>query len=183
MRLFAGIALDRQRQAQFSELARKLRTAGFDARYVPEEKYHITLAYLGPVDPALLEPVQSALQMAAASSSPFALEFDRIGGFPDAHRSRVAWAGCPQRSAAFDALCDTVRRALCTLGFTFPDEGIPHVTLARTRAPASLPTTADLPAVTVDAGAITLFEVVREKQTSRYERLVTIPLGPRANAA
>lgn len=176
MKLFAGIALDRDTQVALGKYAAVLRTAGLTGRYVSEDKYHLTLAYLGPVDAALLEPVQGALREAALTNDPFTLVLDRIGAFPDARRPRVVWAGCAQPSAAFDRLCSDVRRALAPVGFTFAEEGIAHATLARTSSAQPLPSIGALPPVVVDVRAITLFDSVRVKQTTRYERVVTMPL-------
>lgn len=177
-KVFAGIGLGSDIQTRVHAFARQLEESGFAARYEPPEKYHLTLAFLGWIDPSLLAPIQTQLRAAAVRCEPFSLTIDRFGAFPDERRPRVVWAGCGTHSQAFEELCAMTRGALGALGFTFKDEGVAHVTLARVKDPkAPLPALHVPDPIEIQVGALTLFESVPEKQTTRYERIVSIPLG------
>lgn len=169
-RLFVGIAPDdtvRERCARASE---ELRRTGFDARYEAPEKYHITLAFLGNVAPAQLEPVKSALR--SLSDIPaFQIVLDRLGGFPHERRPRVVFIGARDQGRAFGTLAKRTRDAYASLGFPLEKDSVAHVTIARVKAPQrSLPLIEPEP-ISVEITALSLFASLPdpEHNTSRYE--------------
>ena len=173
-----GIALGPDTQTRIAQIAQQLRDRGLNARYEATEKYHITVAFLGWVDPSLTEPIRVAMQAAGARLRPFNLVFDKVGGFPDERRPRVVFLGSRDQPAEFRELAQGVRSAYEAMGFTFKDAPVAHITLARikeNRAP--LPTISDFPPIEVPVGALTLFDSIHEKETTRYERLFSIPIG------
>lgn len=177
-KIFAGIELGHDARAHVHGFARLLEESGFAARYEAPEKYHLTLAFLGWIDASLLVPVQTQLRAAAARCAPFSLAIDRIGAFPDERRPRVLWAGCSRPPSGFNELCAVTRDLLGSLGFGFEDPGVAHITLARVKRPqAPMPVLPAPEPVEIKVGALTLFESVPEKETTRYVRIVSIPLG------
>jgi RNA 2',3'-cyclic 3'-phosphodiesterase len=97
---------------------------------------HLTLAFLGEVDPARRASIAEALTTAAAPHPPFELVLEGVGAFPSSERPRVVWQGVGEGRAAVDRLAGSVRAALVGIGGA-PDEGRfhPHVTLFRVRSP------------------------------------------------
>lgn len=177
LRLFAGIALDEQIRATCADVAARLRNAGLSARFEAPEKYHLTLAFLGPVEPERIGDIQVALASAAASCTRFALVLDRVGAFPHEHRPRVVFLGARRTPPPFQALAGAVRGSLEPQGFDFGQQAIPHVTLARVRGGnAHLPLLALTP-IALEVRAVTLFESMRDSATSRYEVRFRTPLN------
>ena len=177
-KLFVGLALGPDVQTHFAEIAHRLEDRGLRARYEALEKYHVTLAFLGWVDPSLTDPIRAAMQAVAARSKPFNLQFDRVGAFPDERRPRVVFLGSHNQPQAFRDLAQMLRTSYEAMGFTFKDAAVAHVTLARikeNRRP--MPTISDFPAIEVPVGALTLFDSIHEKETTRYEQLVSTPLS------
>ena len=100
---------------------------------------HLTLKFLGEVDPALLGPLGSALPSAVATLAPFPLELRGVGAFPDRERPRVAWVGVGEGADVVRDLARRVDEAAGTVGL--PRENrpfVPHTTWMRIRGPRDL---------------------------------------------
>ena len=128
-RLFFALWPDREVQEALARHARRLvRKAG---RRIPPERIHMTLVFLGWVDPA----TRACLERRAGEVSvpPFELVIDRAGAFP---RARVVWAGPGAAPAPLAALEAALREAAARCGLeTDTRPFVPHVTLARKAAP------------------------------------------------
>ncbi len=182
-RLFAGVRLDDGVRAQCAEVADRLRSAGFAARYEAPEKLHVTLAFLGYVTAERYEAIVSALRTAACRA-PFSVVLDKVGAFPHERRPRVAYIGARDQGALFRALAHDMRAGYAALGFAFKEDPVAHVTIARVKAPGQPLPTIEFPAIGMRAEALTLFESLpdRLQNTSRYEALATAPLGEASQA-
>ena len=104
--------------------------------WVRAENLHLTLRFLGAVEPAALERVREAMQAAATTMASFTVELGGLGGFPSARAPRVVWAGVVTGGEGLRGLHAALEAALVARGI--PGEGRafhPHVTLARARDP------------------------------------------------
>jgi 2'-5' RNA ligase len=177
-RLFAGIALDDGVRAACAGVSQELQKTGYAAKFEAPEKLHVTLAFLGWVEPARVDDVKSALR-AAASSAPFGITLDKIGAFPHERKPRVVFVGAREQGAPFRALAAAVRQRYAALGFDFDNDAVAHVTLARSKPPQRpLPLIEFVP-IPLRVESLTLFESLPDPvhKTSRYEVLATIALG------
>lgn len=114
------------------------------------EDLHITLAFLGDVDPERRACAERAAD--AVRGDPFALLIDRVGYWP---RPRILWCGASDRPEPLLRLLGDLNRGLHVCGFV-PDRRpfVPHVTLARKARPID-PRPVDPPLVwAVDAFAL-----------------------------
>jgi len=103
--------------------------------WVAVPNLHLTLKFLGGVEPDRLEAVAAALADVAPARPAFELVMRGLGAFPSPTRPRVVWAGV-RDGAEVVQLASAVEEALAGLGF--PPEGRPfssHVTLGRVREP------------------------------------------------
>jgi 2'-5' RNA ligase len=104
-------------------------------KWVKPENLHLSLKFLGDVDDARGDELQSALQRAAGKGGeprPIAMQVTGFGVFPDYRRPHVLWAGVTP-DPALELLQHRVEQEFAPLGF--PTEGRPfrpHVTLGRT---------------------------------------------------
>lgn len=125
-RLFFALWPDAAAQAALAALAKEVARLG-GGRPVPAANLHLTLLFMGEIDPARI----GALQLAAGgvASAAFTLGLDRTGGF---RRTGVAWAGCRQPPTELLALQSELERRIREAGFR-PDNRAfaPHLTLAR----------------------------------------------------
>ena len=99
-------------------------------RWVDSEGIHLTLKFLGDIDPALVEDVLRAMEQAASGTLPFQVHLNGLGVFPNLRRPRVLWAGVGGDMDALGALQEKVEAAM--EGLAFPRERrafSPHLTL------------------------------------------------------
>lgn len=178
MRLFAGIELPPDARAVFANVQERLRDAGLDARYDPPENLHLTLAFLGNVEDERLGEISQALAGAAQRSAPFAMTFDRLGAFPHERRPRIVWIGPRAQPAQFRELAAAVRSEFAGLGFSFEDDAVAHVTIARIKGGGTHPVPLLEPARTqIEVARIALFESLSDGSATRYEIRARAPLG------
>ncbi len=129
--------------SQRAALATEIERLGARARgvgWVAPENLHLTLKFLGGVEPARLERVAEVLAPAAAVAAPFELALRGLGAFPSSARPRVVWAGVQTGGDAVAALAARVEAALSPLDFPREDRPFSaHVTLGRVREPRGDP--------------------------------------------
>jgi len=134
LRLFVAVDLGEQVRRNLELLQEELRPLARDARWVPPEKAHLTLVFLGSTEEPAVPGLVEALRSAAAPAAPFELQVQGGGAFGSRQRPRVLWAGVEGDTAALLALQQRTSDALAPLGYQ-PEkrEYRPHLTLARAR--------------------------------------------------
>ncbi len=126
VRLFFALWPEAQLQTQFHREGQKLfRLCG--GHRTRRENIHMTLAFLGDVDPAHLERVKA---IAAAIELPaFHLLFTRLGWW---RSNQVAWAATEDTPRPLADLVRALQLGLAREGFKFDERRFfPHVTLLR----------------------------------------------------
>jgi RNA 2',3'-cyclic 3'-phosphodiesterase len=115
-----------------------LPSAGSPASETDRPPDHLTLRFLGEIDPDRIPPIVEALERVARTVAPFSLRLDGIGAFPSSARPRVVWMGATVGKDRLVALAGQVRAALAREG-SAPAEGefVPHRTLFRVRSARS----------------------------------------------
>ena len=152
------------------------------ARWVQAEGMHLTLAFIGEVDDARRQAVESALKSVAGA--PFSLCLGGLARYPRRGPPRVLWSGAaPEREIA--ALADAIRAALEGVGLALERRPFrAHVTLARFRRP---PPRADLERYLdrhsafatppADIDSFHLYSSHLQSTGARYRKEATFPLG------
>jgi RNA 2',3'-cyclic 3'-phosphodiesterase len=107
-------------------------------KWVHPQDLHLTLVFLGDMDPSSIDAVADRLREAAAGRPPFPLRLEEAGVFGPPRSPRVLWAGLQGEVAGLRELQARVSDCLTSLGYT-PEERAysPHLTLARQYAGAS----------------------------------------------
>ena len=178
LRLFVAVELPAEIKEAIAERVEPFRALeGF--RWTPVDNLHLTVAFLGWVQPERVEEITARLAGAAADLVPFEARLGGAGGFPERGKARVLWVGFEDDGGELAALATGVRTAL---GELFPPDDRPfrpHVTVARARRrPQRVTAKAEShsgPAFRVDA--ITLFRSRLGGEHARYEALERWPLG------
>lgn len=134
MRTFIAIELtDAIRQA-LAALSERLRRANVRASWVAAERVHLTLRFLGEVNPDDVERVSGLLEDGCKTLAPFELHVREVGAFPNLRSPRVIWAGVgPLESGLIRAhgVAEEAARAIGIPPETKPFR--PHLTLARVK--------------------------------------------------
>ena len=175
----------RRLAAMAVELRRSAGRAADEIRWVPPENVHLTLQFLGAVPDERVPAVEEAVRAAAAAARPLSLEVKGAGGFPNARRPRVVWAGLAGDVAPLAALVADLGRRLAPLGY--PPEERPfsaHLTIGRARETRGAPGIAGALASAAEAAGapwrateLVLFESHLSPKGPRYEALAHAPLG------
>ena len=135
LRAFIAIHLSQEARRRLAETIRwMVSEVPSGVRWVDPEGIHLTLKFLGDIEPALVEDVLRAMEQSASGTAPFQLHLDGLGVFPNLRRPRVLWAGVGGDMDALGALQEKVEAAM--EGLAFPRERrafSPHLTLGRVR--------------------------------------------------
>ena len=132
MRAFFCIPLQPSIASSIDRIARGVRDATeMRASWVRTENYHVTLRFLGEIDPLLTIDLERISRRVAERLEPFTLTLDHLGCFPSADRARVLWIG-GEASPVFCGLVSSLHHELLKLDFS-PERRptAAHVTLAR----------------------------------------------------
>lgn len=118
------------RERLWSSLA-PLRDATPGVRWIPPDRYHVTLRFMGDVDGASLPRLVRAAD-ALASEPPFRARLAGNGTFPRRGVPRVHWVGLKADSLV--RMRDLLDRELASEGFAAGRRAFrPHLTIGRTK--------------------------------------------------
>jgi 2'-5' RNA ligase len=169
-KLFVGVDLNESARVQCAAVSEELRKTGFDAKYEAAEKLHVTLAFLGYVEPARCEEIALTLNAVAGSAKPFAVMLDKLGAFPHERRPRAVFVGARDQGAPFRTIAENVRDRYARLGFDFRDDPVAHVTIARVKESKRPLPLIEFAPILLDVERLSLFESLPDpaRRTSRY---------------
>jgi len=141
MRLFVAITPPAVVLEELEAAVAPLRSAWPGLRWTGRHAWHVTLAFLGEVGDGAAAALGPRLGRAAYRHPSLSLSFAGCGAFPAAGSARVLWTGVQADHHALTALASSVAAGARRAGAPPPDEGRrlrPHLTLARSRAPADV---------------------------------------------
>lgn len=105
--------------------------AGESIRWVNEEKFHLTLKFLGDTSPQQIAKVKEALAYVAARNQPFTIFSEGLGYFKSSGMPRVLFLNVKEAKALID-VAKEIDEKLASLGFLREKRPfVPHLTLAR----------------------------------------------------
>jgi 2'-5' RNA ligase len=132
MRTFIGIPLTEQCRKMLDDLQHSLRSYGADVRWVAVPSIHLTLKFLGEVDPGIIPMLAESLESAAQTHQSFELGLRGLGCFPNQKNPRVIWCGINGETESLSRLHQLVETACSSLGFAPENRAFhPHLTLGR----------------------------------------------------
>ena len=151
--------------------------------WVPVDRLHLTVRFIGEVDDARVELLRAALRPPLAVRR-FDVRLAGVGAFPKGGSPRVLWVGVADGVAPMTQLEREVSARLAAMAI--PEESRsyrPHLTLARVREAAGLRAAtlldglAEEPLGTAHIDAITLFQSRLSPKGPTYVPLDRIPLA------
>lgn len=136
MRLFIAINFSDDVKNAIYTLSQELKSQSQGGRFCRRENLHLTLAFLGEVEPQRVSKVEKAL--ASLTIREFNLTFDHLGRFKG-RGGDIRWLGikpCPELLDLHQALCQALKKE----GFALEERPFtPHLTLGRQVTAAPLP--------------------------------------------
>lgn len=184
MRTFLCIPIDVSLREELAELSSQLRQlVRVRASWVRPENFHLTVRFLGEIDPMLTVELDRLFRPITERIAPFDLAIDQLGAFPSPQRARVLWAG-GEAPSPFLELVTSLNRALARIGF--PEERkatVSHITLARIKGRADQSIEEAIRALDgwrggrLRADQLILMESRLTPSGAVYTSLFTLPLG------
>ena len=186
MRTFLCLPIQEETRRRIASTANKLRK-NIDTRlsWVKQDNYHVTIRFLGEIDPMLTLELKDACQAATSHIPSFTIPIDKVGAFPTVERPRVLWIGGNPPDPFFDLLSGLDSR-LSKLGFNRARrETMAHITLARIKGRMNTPLSQivgkiDNPRCIMHANSLVLMESQLSRQGAIYSPLFSLPLAKSA---
>jgi 2'-5' RNA ligase len=179
LRLFVAIEVPEDARRSVREAFAPWREAFPEARWVPEENWHVTVKFLGRTWPRLRDWVPARLLEAARAAEPYRASLSKVGSFPSRRSGRVLWAGLEDGGGT-----GSVAVALDDgLAEEFPPETRayhPHLTVARSDPPLKLPEAYAATPLASDpwtVGELVLFRSHLRRPAPVYEPIGRFRLG------
>jgi RNA 2',3'-cyclic 3'-phosphodiesterase len=114
-----------------------------DIKLVEPKNIHITVRFLGPINPDMVEKVYAAMKN--IKFTPFNIQLTGMGVFPTINYPRVVWAGIKDGAQQLKSIFEQLEPQIHELGFKPEPEGFsPHLTIARVRSGANKQRLVDL---------------------------------------
>jgi RNA 2',3'-cyclic 3'-phosphodiesterase len=136
-RLFFAVPIPGGAKAPLEAALPRLEPLLEGARVTPPGGWHLTLAFLGQVQPELADDVVRVGEAAVAGVPPARLRLEGAGTFPDGRRARVLWAGVGGDAEVLVRLAAALVEECRAAGLRYEERPlVPHLTLARFPTPA-----------------------------------------------
>jgi 2'-5' RNA ligase len=156
-----------------------------DLRWTDPDGWHVTLAFLGPIEPDDVRRLPDALRQAVRRVDPLQVASGRMGAFPRPEAAQSVWLGLDDPSGDLGQLAAEVQAAVLE-----PDRRRPlraHLTIARSRARHGEPLGGWLasrvfPAVQFVVRDVVLYRSRLGRGPARYEEVARLAMGGAGSA-
>jgi 2'-5' RNA ligase len=180
-RTFLALTLPQTVREKLAAVRTALQSKHVRAVWQSNEKYHVTIRFLGTIQRELLEDIKRRSRALAARMSPMDLVIASLGAFPDPQKPRVIWAGVHQTDRLMNLMMDLEEE--CRAAGLEPERRRPHphCTLARVKYGQKNPNlTALLKSITFDpiltrASELTLMKSDLHQGGAVYSTLTSYP--------
>jgi RNA 2',3'-cyclic 3'-phosphodiesterase len=175
-RLFFAVPVPGPARAPLEEALPRLAPLLGAARLAPPGGWHLTLAFLGQVQPEMADEVVRVGEAAVAGVPPARLRLEGAGTFPEGRRARVLWAGVSGDAGVLEGLAAALSAACQAAGLRSEERPlVPHLTLARFSTPAPVPSEA----LDLVAGAAAASPPWEARELACYRSTLGGPRGAR----
>lgn len=131
IRSFVAISIPDPILEAIEQTVSRIRALGLNARFPKIRSIHLTLKFLGDLDPSMVGDVSRALDAVVQSHETFELTIQGTGVFPNIRRPRIVWVGVDVTPALL-RLQSSVEESMVRLGFESDRRPYrPHLTVAR----------------------------------------------------
>jgi 2'-5' RNA ligase len=134
IRTFIAVEIPEAVRFAIGEIQEVLQSFKFNIKWVKPRSIHLTLKFLGNIDPAAVEAIDGVLQTTVESFEPFSIQAKDLGVFPGLMRPRVIWVGIAGQIDRLVGLQRNLDKNLNDIGFARdkrPFKG--HLTLGRVK--------------------------------------------------
>ena len=183
-RSFIAVELSKDIAGGVRRIQEGLRDCTTGVSWVRPEGIHLTLKFLGDVDPGRVEGIASTIEASVKAIGSFFIGIRGCGGFPNPRNPRVIWIGVDDPGGELKELQAKVEQGMEEMGFA--REGrtyTPHLTIGRLRSgkgkgdvAQALEATKECDLGTMAVREICLFRSQLKPTGAEYTKLKVIPL-------
>ena len=117
-----------------TQIQNRLKTSRINIRWIPAANIHLTLKFLGDIEPARVPEIKTQLDAASRLTTPFVLNAKGVGVFPNRRQARVMWVGLIGDLGQLERFKQTIESGLASLGFKRDRRPFrAHLTIGRMR--------------------------------------------------
>lgn len=140
IRSFIAVKVPEETAERIRAAQSALREVEPGIKWVSPDSFHITLKFLGGVEPERLKATWASVSEALVGTRPFTMVFRGVGAFPNLNRVRVVWVGTTEGMAELSDLAERAEQACAKHGFEREKRPFAaHLTLGRAREVAPNP--------------------------------------------
>jgi 2'-5' RNA ligase len=185
VRLFLALNLPARVRAGLYAATAPMRAAAPALAWATEERFHLTLKFLGDQPEERIAALDRALGAVTPRHAPLVLQVAGLGAFPNLRAPRVVWVGVGH-DPKLELLHHDVERTCHALGYDLDGRAFrPHITLGRVRDRLAPPVANALAraarrvsyAAAAEVGSVDIMASELEPSGARYTMLATLPLG------
>jgi len=138
IRSFIAIDIPAEIKTELTALQDSLKRLGAAVSWTRPEGVHLTLKFLGDVEPHVIPDIVNALIGAVNNTMSFNIIVEGVGCFPNPRRPKVLWVGL-QGGEILSQLQSAVETVTEPLGFPKENRRFnPHLTLGRVKDPRGI---------------------------------------------
>jgi 2'-5' RNA ligase len=179
VRVFIGVRLPEAIKEQLGAVQEEVRSASLKGAFTDPDNFHLTMRFIGEVNPEQKSAIETALARCTQEQVPFQIETAGLGYFFKKNKW-IIWLGIKE-NRQLHQLFDQLNAEILAQATTVADEVafIPHLTLGRgivlsqeweTLSKVPLPSDQKIPVT-----ALTLFESVRVNGKLVYRPIADFP--------
>lgn len=179
MRVFIGVRLPEAIKEQLGAVQAEVKRASLKGSFTDPDNFHLTMRFIGEVDPDQKSAIETALARCTQEQVPFQIETVGLGNFFKKNKW-IIWLGIKE-NGQLHQLYDRLNAELLGQATTVADEVafIPHLTLGRGivlsqewETLSKVPQRSDYK---IPVTALTLFESVRVNGKLVYRPIADFP--------
>lgn len=135
VRAFIAIDIPPFAREKIAAIQNGFKALNLDVAWVHPANLHLTLKFLGAIDPERVPGINDRMASALSRVPGFSATLGEVGVFPSLDRPRVLWVGLENPEGSLVALQKNVERELADAGFP-PDSKrfSPHLTFGRVKS-------------------------------------------------
>ena len=135
MRVFIALELPEKIKKELENLQQELKTTGIEAKWVKPEQAHLTLAFLGWIEPEKIEVISQILDDVTRKIKSVKLALHQLDSFS----SKVVFVGLKGELGKLNALSIKIRKGLKKANVGFDEKPfVAHLTVARIKKAKNL---------------------------------------------
>ena len=134
LRVFVAVPIPDAVALFLRQVQARLQSPGMHIRWSATPNIHLTLVFLGDIDPTRVSAVTAQMDAAAERSHAFSLVAKGVGVFPNLRHARVVWVGLSGDLDRLKSIQATLESGLESVGFNRESRAFrAHLTIGRTR--------------------------------------------------